>query len=156
MRSPVFEAELYGPMTKDKDKKRHSIMVEDMEPDVFMALLQFIYTDTLPAMEDLDLAENEDLVKHLLVTADRYAMERMKLMCESILCQRLDVNNAATILAIADQHHCDKLKNACIGYITSFNRMDDVVASRGYENLKRTCPAVVVDLWERAAKSRRI
>ncbi|KAF8662692.1 hypothetical protein HU200_056297 [Digitaria exilis] len=67
MRSPVFEAELYGPMTKDK--KRQSITVEDMEPDVFMALLWFIYTDSLPAMEDLDLAENEDLVKHLLVTA---------------------------------------------------------------------------------------
>jgi hypothetical protein len=30
------------------------------------------------------------MVKHLLVAADKYAMEKMKLMCESILCERLD------------------------------------------------------------------
>jgi speckle-type POZ protein len=166
MRSPVFEAELYGPMTmRDKSRpstavedmeERPSITVENMEPHAFKALLQFIYTDSLPAIEDPDLLDNQDLVKNLLVAADRYAMERMKLMCESSLCKRLDINNVVTILAIADQHHCDNLKNACFGYISSLNRMDDVVASKGYENLKRTCPSVVIDLWERAAKSRRI
>ncbi|CAO2189226.1 unnamed protein product [Urochloa humidicola] len=153
MQSPVFEAELYGPM---RDKKRQSITVEDMEPDAFKALLRFMYTDSLPPMEDLDLPDNEDLVKHMLMAADRYGVERMKLMCESILWKSLDINNAATTLAVADQYHCNNLKNACIGYISSLNRMDDVVASQGYENLKRTCPAVVVDLWERVAKSRRI
>ncbi|CAL5007423.1 unnamed protein product [Urochloa decumbens] len=153
MRSRVFEAELYGPM---RDKKRQSITVEDMEPDAFKALLEFMYTDSLPPMDDLDLLEKEDLVKHLLVAADRYGVERMKLMCESILWKSLDINNAATILAVADQYHCNNLKKACIGYISSLNRMDDVVASQGYENLKRTCPAFVVDLWERVAKSRRI
>ncbi|CAO2209728.1 unnamed protein product [Urochloa humidicola] len=153
MRSPVFEKELYGPM---REKKRQSITVEDMEPYAFKALLRFMYTDSLPPMEDLDLPDNEDLVKHLLVAADRYGVERMELMCESILWKIRDINNATTILALADQYHCSNLKKACIGYISSLNGMDDVVASQGYENLKRNCPAVVVDLWERVAKSRRI
>jgi speckle-type POZ protein len=34
IRSPVFMAELYGPMG---DKRRTSINVEDMEPNVFRA-----------------------------------------------------------------------------------------------------------------------
>ncbi|OEL26094.1 hypothetical protein BAE44_0012888 [Dichanthelium oligosanthes] len=97
-----------------------------------------------------------DSLGKLQESGKRYAMERMKFMCESILCKRLDINNVATILAIADQHHCNNLKNACIEYISSLNRMDDVLVSRGYEHLKRTCPDVVMDLWETAAKSRRI
>ncbi|TVU42441.1 hypothetical protein EJB05_08846, partial [Eragrostis curvula] len=152
MRSPVFKAEFYGPMS---DKRKRSIVVEDMQPLVFKALLHFVYKDSLPAMDDLDVHENEEMVRHLLVAADRYAMERLKLMCESILCKRIDVENVATTLVIADQHHCSKLKDVCIRFINSSNRMDDVVASQGYENLKRACPALTVEIWEKS-KSRKI
>ncbi|KAL6843281.1 hypothetical protein ACP4OV_026994 [Aristida adscensionis] len=152
MRSPVFKAELYGLLGENKK----CLTVEDMQPTVFKALLHFIYTDSLPDMDDFDADENEEVVKHLLVAADRYAMERMKLMCESILCKRLNAQSVATTLALADQHHCIKLKDACIGFINSLNGMDDVVQSQGYEHLKRTCPAVFVEIWEKAAKSRKI
>ncbi|TVU42315.1 hypothetical protein EJB05_08713, partial [Eragrostis curvula] len=63
MRSPVFKAELCGPM---KHKEMESITIEEMEPAVFKAMLHFIYTDSLP--DDLD---GDDMVKHLLVAADR-------------------------------------------------------------------------------------
>ncbi|KAL6659086.1 hypothetical protein ACP70R_003126 [Stipagrostis hirtigluma subsp. patula] len=75
MRSPVFKAELYGPMM---DTSTRSITVEDMQPAAFKALLHFIYTDSLPAMDDLDGDEYRDMIKHLLAAADRYAIERMK------------------------------------------------------------------------------
>jgi speckle-type POZ protein len=153
MRSPVFKAELYGPM---RDKTSRRITVEDMQPAVFKALLQFIYTDSLPSMEDLDDYENKEMVKHLLVAADRYVLERLKLICEGILCKSLDVESVATILALADQHQCSMLKDACVEYVTSSNRMDDVVATQGYVRLKRSCPAVLVDIFERVTKSRRM
>jgi len=152
-RSPVFEAELYGPMRGKS--RRQNITVEDMEPDVFKALLHFIYTDSLPPLDNLDEVESQEMVKHLLVAADRYAMERMKLMCESILSKRIDVHSVATTLALADQHHCEKLKDACIGFINSLDKMD-LVASNGYEHLKRACPAIFMDIWEKEAKSRRM
>ncbi|KAL6658900.1 hypothetical protein ACP70R_002940 [Stipagrostis hirtigluma subsp. patula] len=140
MRSPVFEAELYGPM---KEKGR--------------ALLHFIYTDNLPGMDDLEDDESEEMIKHLLVAADRYAMERMKSICESILCERLDAESVASTLALADQHHCSKLKDACIGFINSSDRiMDDVVASQGYEHLKTACPTVIAEIWEKAIRSHNI
>ncbi|KAK3160740.1 hypothetical protein QOZ80_1BG0063830 [Eleusine coracana subsp. coracana] len=74
MQSPVFKAELYGPMmgnTADSDRQ-DIITVEDMEPDVFKALRTYIYTDSLPSMDDLEGADKEEMVKHLLVAADRY------------------------------------------------------------------------------------
>ncbi|KAL6659222.1 hypothetical protein ACP70R_003262 [Stipagrostis hirtigluma subsp. patula] len=151
MRSTVFEAELYG-LLRDNG----SITIKDMEPDVFKALLHFIYTDSLPSMEDLDGDDSEEMVKHLLVAADRYAMERMKLMRESILCEKLVVENVANILALADQHHCNKLKDACTRFISSSDRMDDLMATKGYEHLKRACPSVFMDIWEKAVKSRKL
>uniref|UniRef100_A0A0A8ZJ21 BPM/SPOP BACK domain-containing protein n=1 Tax=Arundo donax TaxID=35708 RepID=A0A0A8ZJ21_ARUDO len=107
-------------------------------------------------MDYLELDESEEMVKHLLVAADRYAIERMKVMCECILGKRLDVQNVASTLALADQHHCSQLKDACIGFINSSNRMGDAVASPGYAHLKRAYPAVIVEIWEKSAKSRKI
>uniref|UniRef100_A0ACD5UCT1 Uncharacterized protein n=1 Tax=Avena sativa TaxID=4498 RepID=A0ACD5UCT1_AVESA len=152
-RSPVFKAELYGPM---RDKRRHTIIVQDMQPAVFKSLLHFIYTDSLPPMDNLDADDSKEMVKHLLVAADRYAMERMKIECESILCESFDVETVATTLALADQHHCSRLRDACLEYIVSSNRMDDVLASEGYVHLKRSCPAVLIDVLERATKYRKI
>ncbi|KAL6659102.1 hypothetical protein ACP70R_003142 [Stipagrostis hirtigluma subsp. patula] len=153
MRSPVFKAELYGLMS---DKESKSITIEDMEPAIFKKLLHFIYTDSLPAMDDLDRDGSDDIVKHLLVAADRYEVDRMKLICESILWKRLDLGSVAATLALADQHHCSQLKDACIRFINSSSRIGDVVASQGYEHLKRACPAIIVEIWEKSAKSRKI
>ncbi|CAM0909181.1 unnamed protein product [Alopecurus aequalis] len=156
MRSPVFRAEFYGPM---RDEGRRSITVEDMQPAVFRGLLHFIYTDSLPLMDDLDDDdgdEYEEMLRHLLVAADRYGIERMKLMCETKLCETLYVETVATTLALADQHNCSHLKDVCIDFINSSDRMDDVVATKGYKNLKRECPTIFAEIWEKAAKTRKI
>ncbi|CAM0957823.1 unnamed protein product [Alopecurus aequalis] len=153
MRSRVFKAELFGPMG---DRTRKTITIEDMQPAVFSALLHFIYKDSLPSTGHLDGDDGEEMVKHLLVAADRYAMERMKVVCESILCKNLNIRNVTTTLALADQHQCTHLKDACLDFITSPDRINDVVASEGYARLKRSCPTVIADIFERATKSRKI
>jgi speckle-type POZ protein len=126
------------------DKERQDITVEDMQPDVFKAFLHFIYIDSMPSMDDLDADEKREMAKHLLVAADKHAMEPMKMICEGMLCKSLDVENLASILALADQHHSNNLKDACIEFMLSSNRMDDVVANQGYVNLKRSYPAILV------------
>ncbi|KAM3299664.1 hypothetical protein ACQJBY_040928 [Aegilops geniculata] len=150
MRSPVFKAVLFGPMG---DKTRRNMNIEGIHPTIFSALLHFIYTDSLPSMGHL---YGEEMVKHLVVAADRYAMERMKVICESILCKNINVQNVTTTLALADRYHCNQLKNACLEFITSPNRVQDVVASEGYAKLKRSHPAIIADIFERATKSRKI
>ncbi|KAE8770241.1 speckle-type POZ protein [Hordeum vulgare] len=154
MRSAVFRAEFYGPM---RDEQRRSITVEDMQPAAFRGLLHFIHKDSLPPMYELSDDEDEEMLRHLHVAADRYAMERMKLMCESKLCEVLYAETVATTLALADQHHCSQLKDACIEFMNSSDTMVDVVvASKGYEQLKRECPTIIADIWEKAAKIRKV
>lgn len=155
MQSPVFKAQLYGPMVGNTNGQE-GITVQDMEPDVFKAMLTYIYTDSLQSMDHLQGRDKEEMVKHLLVAAIRYGMERMKFKCESVLGESLDVERVAATLALADQYHCDRLKDACMEFITSSNRMDDVMATQGYKDLKRSCPTMLVDVLERAIKSRKI
>lgn len=151
-RSPVFQAQLCGHM---REKRTRHISIHDMQPVVFKALLHFIYTDSLPTMDDLDRAENKQVIPHLLVAADRYGLERLKIMCERILFMNLDVENVADTLALADQHHCQKLKEACVEFMVPSERMDAVVASQGYQQLKRTCPSLLTDVWEQRSRVRR-
>ncbi|XP_037410303.1 BTB/POZ and MATH domain-containing protein 2-like [Triticum dicoccoides] len=157
MQSPVFKAMLYGPMM-EKDSSR--IVINNMQPLVFKFLLHFIYNNLLPAdkvMGDdlLDEDDKKEVTRHLLVTADRYGMERLKLMCESILCKDLDAESLATTLALANQHSCSRLQDACVRFIASSStKIDDVVASKGYNRLKKTCPDTVMEMWEKASRLR--
>jgi speckle-type POZ protein len=148
MRSPVFKAELYGPM-REKDMSR--ITISDMQPAVFEILLHFIYTDSLSTPDDLGHDEYEETIMHLLVAADRYAMERLKMICEDILRSNINVKTVVTTLVLADQHRCIRLDDACIQFIASLStvEMDDVMASRGYAELKETSPSAIVALWEK-------
>ncbi|KAJ1267828.1 hypothetical protein BS78_07G087700 [Paspalum vaginatum] len=148
MRSPVFKAELYGPMLEGRS---HVVTIQDMHPAVFSALLCFIYTDSLPDMDDNKEGSdgNIEMIRHLIVAADRYSVDRLKLMCESILSERLDVETVVTTWALADQHNCSRLKDACLEFLTTSDVMDAVKATPGYKNLKKTCPSALVDVYEK-------
>ncbi|XP_020185436.1 BTB/POZ and MATH domain-containing protein 1-like [Aegilops tauschii subsp. strangulata] len=143
-RSPVFKAELFGAM---KENSRDPVKVEDMEADVFGSLLHFIYTDSLPQMT----REGDDAVaaSHLLVAADRYDVQRLKLICEEKLCSHIDTDTVTTSLVLAEQHNCHGLKEACLQFLASPANLEAMKASDGYVHLKSSCPSVLKELIAR-------
>ncbi|RLM60801.1 hypothetical protein C2845_PM14G05670 [Panicum miliaceum] len=147
-RSLVFKAELHGQM---KERNEDWIAISDMQPAVFRALLRFIYTDSLPAVDDLN-KDSLEMTRHLLVAADRYAIDRLNLVCAQILSKSLDVESITTTLGLADRHNCSVLKDACIEFIISSNKMDDVAKTQGFACLKRSYPSVLVEVLEKAGK----
>jgi len=142
-RSPVFDAELFG-MMKESDNGR-VVHIHDLEPRVFKALLFFIYTDMFPDMTE----EGDDdaiMAQHLLVAADRYGMERLKLISEEKLCKYIDVDSVATILTLAEQHHCHGLKKASFDFLSSPENLRALVASDSFQHLSTSCPSVIKEL----------
>jgi speckle-type POZ protein len=149
-RSPVFSAELFGGM-----KESHTegvVHIEDMEPRVFKALLYFVYTDllfqktkTIKQVEEGDAGDDgEDVLsQHLLVAADKYNLERLKLLCEKKLCEYINAGNVATILALAEQHHCHGLKKVCFHFLSFPANLRAAMASNGFKHLSRSCPSVM-------------
>ncbi|CAL4933561.1 unnamed protein product [Urochloa decumbens] len=142
-RSPVFSAELFGTM-KESDTAG-VIHIDEMEAQVFKALLYFVYTDLF--LEPRKGEEEEDVMsQHLLVAADRYNLERLKLMCEDRLCKYINVGTVATILTLAEQHHCPGLKKACFDFLSSAVNLMAVAASDGFKHLSRSCPSIMEEL----------
>nr|CAB3494693.1 unnamed protein product [Digitaria exilis] len=98
------------------------VQVNDMEVPVFRAFLCFLYTDSLPEMRK----EDEDVMyQHLLVAAD---------------------STAATVLTLAEQHHCYGLKKACFHFLSDPAKLRAVMASDGFKHLSRSCPSIKNDL----------
>jgi speckle-type POZ protein len=139
-RSPVFAAELFGPM---KEKTATCIAIHDMEATVFKNMLHFIYTDSLPENGD---GESCEMAQHLLVAADRYNLERLKLICEEKLCSYIDASTVGTTLTLAEQHGCLGLKEACFSFLKSPDNVKAFVATDGFEHLTSSCPSVLKEL----------
>lgn len=152
-RSPVFRAQLLGPM---RDTNTTCIKVEDIEAPVFEALLHFIYWDSLPDMEELTGLSakwaSTMMAQHLLAAADRYAMARLRLLCEIQLCGEVAINTVATTLVLAEQHHCFQLKTVCLKFVALPENLRAVMQTDGFEHLKMSCPSLLTEILEYVAK----
>uniref|UniRef100_A0ACD5X0D6 Uncharacterized protein n=1 Tax=Avena sativa TaxID=4498 RepID=A0ACD5X0D6_AVESA len=139
-RSPVFRAELLGPM---KEKPGACIRIDGIEAKVFKAMLHFVYTGSLP---HIDVGDAMAMAQHLLVLADRYHLGRLKLICEDILHRYIDTSTVATTLTLAEQHGCGALKDACLKFLASWGNFKALMTTDGFEHLTRSCPSLLKDL----------
>uniref|UniRef100_A0ACD5YWA1 Uncharacterized protein n=1 Tax=Avena sativa TaxID=4498 RepID=A0ACD5YWA1_AVESA len=115
MRSPVFKASLFGPMSEGKDGSCN-ITIEGVDPAVFKALLDVIYSDSFPTMDNLSEDANRELARHLLAAADRYGMDRLKAQCESILSKSLSAEGKGSVASRKD----DQL--SCFTFLSCFSK----------------------------------
>ncbi|KAJ4761125.1 BTB/POZ and MATH domain-containing protein 2 [Rhynchospora pubera] len=111
VRSPVFKAEFLRGMAESNIK---SIQIKEIKPVIFKALLHFIYTDSVPDMADEDTTLVTQ-VQHLFKAADRYRLEGLKVICEEVLIRNITMDTLISSLALAEEHNCQELKNACLG-----------------------------------------
>ncbi|KAJ4765022.1 BTB/POZ and MATH domain-containing protein 2 [Rhynchospora pubera] len=143
--SPVFIAQFFGSMM---ESKTDSVEIEDIKPEIFKAMLYFIYTEKLPPGEDVSL----EMAQHLLVAADRYGLERLKMICAEMLCTGIDAKTAAATLAFAVQYSCLPLKDFCVDFVASREMLDEVMVSDGFEHLVSSCPSVLKEILEKVKK----
>ncbi|GJN31436.1 hypothetical protein PR202_gb19836 [Eleusine coracana subsp. coracana] len=144
-RSAVFKAELFGPM---KEGTTSVIGVDDIEPQVFKLLLSFIYSDSVMGIEEED---EHILWQHLLVAADRYDLQRLRIMSEKKLCRSIQSNTVVPILALAEQHRFGGLKDACLDFLNSPANLQVLMANGGLDELTSSCPAVLKELIAKLA-----
>ncbi|CAL4979496.1 unnamed protein product [Urochloa decumbens] len=147
-RSSVFMAQLFGPM---KEATMARVPIHDIEARVFKAFLHFIYTDSLPALE----GGGEDkavMAQHLLVAADRYGMERLRLICEDMLRRFVDASTVATTLVQAEQYGYHGLKEACFKFLKSDSgNLKALLASAGFQHVKSSCPSLLEEMLAKVA-----
>ncbi|MFS7926448.1 putative chromatin remodeling & transcription regulator BTB-POZ-MATH family [Helianthus anomalus] len=148
-RSHVFQSNF-----SDQDGN-HEIVITDMEPKVFKAMLYFIYRDELN--EDVLAASSassesylaDTLLTKLLAAADEYDLCRLKRMCESRICKDISVNSVGRILALADTYHAMELKAICLKFASE--NLAAVMQSDGFEYLKANHPSLQSEILKTVA-----
>lgn len=149
-RSPVFRSDFF-----DGSEGAQEILITDMEPKVFKAMLYFIYRDAL--MEDELVVSSsssvssvsDTLTAKLLSAADKYDLGRLRRMCESHICKDISVNSVSETLALADRCHATELKTTCLRFAAE--NLAAVMRSDGFEYLKENCPALQSELLKTVA-----
>ncbi|XP_074574574.1 BTB/POZ and MATH domain-containing protein 4-like isoform X2 [Curcuma longa] len=145
-RSPIFHTQFFDhPAGQSGD-----VVISAMEPRVFGAMLHFIYRDTLIQDDMLTTSSSPEysasntLCSKLMAAADKYGLERLRLLCEAHLCKDISVDSVASILLLADSYHAKELKSACLKFAAE--NLGAVVRSSGFQYLKENCPSLQSEL----------
>ncbi len=88
-RTPYFQAMFGGEM---KESKTHTVTIEKVSYEIFLLVLQYLYTDEC----DIPLESAMELFE----VADRFGIDRLKLMCEQTIMANLCIDNAAAIFYV--------------------------------------------------------
>jgi len=139
-RSQVFQAMFEHDM---EEKKNSRVEVKDVEADVMAEMLRFIYTGRTATSLDTMAAD-------LLAAADKYALERLKVMCEEALCNGLTVENVSDVLILADLHSAEQLKAQAIEFINT-RHVTDVMETSGWKQMVASHPHLIAEAFKALA-----
>jgi len=105
-RSIVFEA-----MFNTDSKEIHDgiVVIDDLEPKVVEELLFFMYTGYCPNIKEL--------AEGLLYAAEKYFIEKLKLMCEIELIKKVDIHNVCKLSKLAYTYNAENLTAVTSMYI---------------------------------------
>jgi len=123
-RSEYFDAMFHSRMKEDADK---DVEIHDCEPEIFMRIIEFLYTDTPP--EDID-----EISMKLLPYADQYLVTSLKNHCANSLKNNLSPENIKEVLILAHTHNCPSLKERCFEEMT-FSMFSDWDELKNYGDL---------------------
>ncbi|KAK7074227.1 hypothetical protein SK128_022163 [Halocaridina rubra] len=137
-RSPVFAAMFAHEM---EERKHNRVEIQDVDHEVLREMLRFIYTGKATNLEKM--------ADDLLAAADKYALERLKVMCEEALCTNLSTENAADVLILADLHSADQLKAQAIEFINT--HATDVMETQGWKSMIQSHPHLIAEAFRALA-----
>ncbi|KAL9700587.1 hypothetical protein quinque_004028 [Culex quinquefasciatus] len=117
-RSPVFAAMFSHPL---KESVENCVVVEDVEPTVFKALLRYIYTD-----------------------------KALKSLCRNNILEKLCPENAADTLKLADLHSDLEMKRYTLTFLSG-SKAAQMTKTAGWKDMVRTHPHLVDEAFDALA-----
>ncbi|RZF37282.1 hypothetical protein LSTR_LSTR005614 [Laodelphax striatellus] len=137
-RSPVFAAMFEHDM---EEKQKNTVVIQDIEYHVFKEVIRFIYTGKV---QNLD-----SMADDLLAAADKYALDRLKVMCEEALYLNLCIENAADTLTLADLHNAAQLKQQTVDFINL--HAQHVTETDGWRSMISSSPHLIAEAFRALA-----
>ncbi|XP_045023649.1 speckle-type POZ protein B isoform X2 [Daphnia magna] len=111
-KSRVFADTFYQ---RTREKLSNPIDIQDVDPDVFQAVLVYIYSGRISP------GTMEKKAVGVFVVADKYSIYHLKTRCIAHLMKRMSAVNCAELLAIGDQSHpAARLKKYAVDFLQHF------------------------------------
>ena len=132
------------------ESKMTSITIQDMEASTFRSMLHYMYHGSLPNADRNDISSTMCQDQHLLVAADRYGVEGLKKICEARLCCKgIMIDNVVSMLELAEDHVCPKLKTGCFDFLADGENFRMVGTSAEYIRLIQSFPNLLDEVRNR-------
>lgn len=137
-RSKVFDTIFKYPSKEDSSDR---ITIGDIEPEVFHEMLRFIYTGRVT------LAKMESLAAGLLIAADKYWLDQLKIECENYLLVHMSTVNCAELLLHTDLlFPTERLKKESVKYFWRFP--EEVMTTDKWKKVKQENPDLLCKIQE--------
>merc|ERR1712226_992533 len=121
-----------------KESTMSTIKIEQVRHQIFLAVLEYLYTDDLkiPLRIAMDLFE----------AADLFCIPRLKTMCEKRMLQSISVETAASIFHAADMYSAAALRQKAKKYILS--HFEEVSKTISFEEMGRGNVELVFEILQ--------
>ncbi|KAJ8674645.1 hypothetical protein QAD02_010431 [Eretmocerus hayati] len=93
-----------------KEKNSNIVNIEDLSYEAMKELFRYIYT--------AEVTNIEKYAGEILIAADKYAVDGLKLLCERELIQSLTHKNVLPCLSLAHRFNVKELEAQCVNYLT--------------------------------------
>lgn len=122
-RSNVFAAMFENDMLESSE---NIVRVTDIDGQIMYDLLHWMYTGKIESISTSNATE-------IIRAANKYAVEDLKLLCESVICENITMDNAVDMFVIANLHNANYLKNVCLNFIDK--HMEQIMKTSGFQTL---------------------
>lgn len=136
-RCEVFKAMLSDQKdnTRQKpDQQDVPLVLADITPEVFLSLLEFLYTNTCTL--------NSKNVMDVMGCAMEYNLEQLQRICEQYIGETLSVETASEAMQIAVTYGQDELKECCLDFIEE--NTESVFRTKGFHELSEEALALLL------------
>lgn len=127
--SPIFQATFEQELKDPKIVKEHVYEVNGIKYEIMKEMFRYIYTAKIHHLDDI--------AADLLMAADRYAVDKLKILCEKSLCAGLNADNALRLLELATKFHTTLLKVKVTELVVS--RLSEFVTKAEFKLLSSAC-----------------
>jgi len=111
-----------------RESQQKIIRIYDCTPQVFIDILKFIYIDSCSI--------SEDNCNSLMEQANFFQLDRLKAICENFWIGNINVQNACSLIQIADRFNAIQLRDFAREFI--FSHIQEVITTEGFKELDQT------------------
>lgn len=110
IRSEYFQTMLFNGHMRESSDQHIPIEIPEMSHHTFSKVLEYLYTDSVGNI-------SPELGVHLLIASERFMLDRLKAICEDIIRNSINLENATSILSASNQYNAIGLKEIALEFI---------------------------------------